>query len=31
MGENAEDVSASLPLLGTAFTEYALHLLHYCG
>lgn len=31
LGGNAEDVSASLPLLGDAFPEHALFLLHYRG
>jgi len=31
LGGNAEDVSASLPLLERAFPEYAIYLLHYRG
>lgn len=31
LGGNAEDVSASLPLLGQAFPERSLYLLHYRG
>lgn len=30
-GGNAEDVTASLPLLGEAFPEHALYLMHYRG
>jgi pimeloyl-ACP methyl ester carboxylesterase len=31
LGGNAEDVSASLPLLDSAFPEHALYLMHYRG
>ena len=31
LGGNAEDVSASLPLLDSAFPDHALYLMHYRG